>query len=90
MRGAELLFMQQVMTSVEPMVTGALSVDARKRNPTNFLSTKVMPVDAYKIRNSLYLTVSPVLSVFIFGHHAFASEATDAESGASFRQRACA
>lgn len=32
-----------------------------------FLSTKVMPVDAFKVRNSLYITVTLVLSLSMFG-----------------------
>ena len=41
---------------LEPAVTGSLAA-AAQHDHAKFLSTKVMPVDAYKIRNSLYLTV---------------------------------
>ena len=50
---------QQIAEIIEPIVVGGSLFSAGKKeaSPVSMLSTKAMPVDAYKIRNSLYLTV---------------------------------
>ena len=58
-------------------------------SPLSMLSTKAMPVDAYKIRNSLFLTVCRITSraVAVRVDGGIVLPATDAQSGASFRKR---
>ena len=77
--------MKHLAGAVEAPALGSLLAGKRK---LKFLSTKVMPVDAYKIRNSLYLTAC---LAFVYCAHEmnFVDRwpATSAKSSPSCRER---
>ena len=50
---------QRVAASVEPSATGLVATAGRQvLAPASFLRMRTIPVDAYKVRNSLYLTAN--------------------------------